>query len=292
MNMYMKFTTVYLILLGLMCSSFYHKTLTKRNYVKNDFLFTYGFQLVFFALEIYFSPFLPGLSYVCLHIALFFPCILFYRNPFVIKFTSYVMVYLALISAETIPGGILSIINIFFPERSLLPRDIMENEDFYPALIYYIMALTLMIIVYKVLIDILQKNYLLLNFKTLLMLSVPFALSFFMENLLYISTGLKQYIVASVIFWFLFVIYVPIFIIGLNRLKEHEILQSQYQSQKKILEQQISYFQSINENDQKNRKWNHDINNHFIAISYLLEEQRYEEASKYIDLLFTTHKPT
>lgn len=52
-----------------------------------------------------------------------------------------------------------------------------------------------------------------------------------------------------------------------------------------LMEKQLAYYQSCDMMDKELRKFRHDINGHFIGMSYLMENGNYEELKKYFNEL-------
>lgn len=70
---------------------------------------------------------------------------------------------------------------------------------------------------------------------------------------------------------------------GLKRLYQYERSQALLAKQVEIARKQLDYSNEAQKHYQDLRKWNHDIENHLFALSYLTSHHKYEEASAYLD---------
>lgn len=85
--------------------------------------------------------------------------------------------------------------------------------------------------------------------------------------------------------WFIFPVFLFSYYLlhrGLIRIHQYEFHRQQLKSQKLLIEGQLSYSRELEKEYQQLRRWNHDIGNHFQALAFLLESQKYEEGKSYI----------
>lgn len=78
--------------------------------------------------------------------------------------------------------------------------------------------------------------------------------------------------------------YIPAYF-GLRKLyrqaQEYYLAQNEYA----LIEQQMAFSNEIEAQFKEIRKWNHDLNNHLISLSYLFEKESYSEAEEYLKSL-------
>lgn len=72
---------------------------------------------------------------------------------------------------------------------------------------------------------------------------------------------------------------------GIREFHLQELQKSQKEQQYQLMQQQLSCAQELEKEYQEIRKWNHDISNHFISLSYFMESGKYEEAKEYLSRL-------
>lgn len=78
--------------------------------------------------------------------------------------------------------------------------------------------------------------------------------------------------------------YIPAYF-GLRKLyrqaQEYYLAQNEYA----LIEQQMAFSNEIEAQFTEIRKWNHDLNNHLVSLSFLFKEERYSQAQEYLKSL-------
>ena len=91
------------------------------------------------------------------------------------------------------------------------------------------------------------------------------------------------YPVLIAVYWLISLLsYLPL-LHGLKRLYQYEKSQALLAKQVEIARKQLDYSNEAQKHYQDLRKWNHDIENHLFALSYLTSHGKYEEASAYLN---------
>lgn len=85
----------------------------------------------------------------------------------------------------------------------------------------------------------------------------------------------------SMIYWSLCILCYPIFINGLKNLTKQEEQRLINQHKLQLIKNQLETSKKLETEYQSLRKWNHDVENHLLALSYLMDMKRYDEASEY-----------
>lgn len=75
---------------------------------------------------------------------------------------------------------------------------------------------------------------------------------------------------------------IPVFISGIRKLRIQEKNRILREKQIDLRKEQLSLFNDQELEDQKLRKWNHDIENHLLSMNYLMNTGKYKEASQYL----------
>lgn len=86
----------------------------------------------------------------------------------------------------------------------------------------------------------------------------------------------------SMIYWSLCILCYPIFINGLKNLTKQEEQRLINQHRLQLIKNQLEASKKLESEYQSLRKWNHDVENHLLALSYLMDMKRYDEASEYL----------
>ena len=77
----------------------------------------------------------------------------------------------------------------------------------------------------------------------------------------------------------------------MRRLYEYEKSQAFLSQKVDSLRTQLDYSHETQQQYQVLRKWNHDIENHLFALSYLTNNGKYKEAADYLDSIELGEKP-
>lgn len=94
-----------------------------------------------------------------------------------------------------------------------------------------------------------------------------------------------------IVYWLLCLLcYIPV-IHGMRGLYEYEKSQAFLSQKVDILRTQLDYSHETQQQYQVLRKWNHDIENHLFALSYLTNNGKYKEAADYLDSIELGEKP-
>lgn len=73
----------------------------------------------------------------------------------------------------------------------------------------------------------------------------------------------------------------PFFIHGIHRLEAEQLKFSQTTHKMELLKKQLELSNEIKNEYVRIRKWNHDIENHLLSLSYLIDMQKTEDAKNY-----------
>lgn len=66
-------------------------------------------------------------------------------------------------------------------------------------------------------------------------------------------------------------------------MRKQEIERLQREKQSLIIEKQLAFSKDLEKEYRELRKWSHDIDNHILALSYLMQKEKYEDCINYIE---------
>ena len=119
-----------------------------------------------------------------------------------------------------------------------------------------------------------------LNLSLLLRIVFPFFLPL-------ITTEFANYskFVNNIISVFIYIVSccfsLPLFIHGIHRLEAEQLKFSRTTHKMELLKKQLELSNEIKDEYVRIRKWNHDIENHLLSLSYLIDIQKTEDAQNY-----------
>lgn len=75
---------------------------------------------------------------------------------------------------------------------------------------------------------------------------------------------------------------IPVFLRGIRNIHVQEKNRILREKQIELLKEQLDFFNDMETEYQNLRKWNHDIENHLLSMNYLMQNEKYEEADRYL----------
>ena len=82
-------------------------------------------------------------------------------------------------------------------------------------------------------------------------------------------------------YWILCLISYPVFRKGIHVIQTQEEAAIFRQHQLQLMKEQLSLSREMEKEYQALRKWNHDVENHLLSLSYLMDMEKYEQAASY-----------
>lgn len=93
------------------------------------------------------------------------------------------------------------------------------------------------------------------------------------KNLPYPIFGIVYWLICGAVFYF--------FLRGIKELRSRQMKYVHEQSELQMIRKQLDASDKMKEEYTRLRKWNHDVQNHLIALTYLMDMRRYPEALHY-----------
>ncbi len=278
----------YLIYVAFIClglSVFYSQMLTPKSNIAHPKKACFKLSLMLTAGTVFFIFSNSVWASLWFLISLALPAFLFFKDRPIIKTAVCLLVLLSYSFTEMAGFALLSIINLFFPQISLIPMKILLSGN----LPLSFMAFALNVLIYMLLLFMLSKalKRLLayLQPRTGILLALPFFIAIInvgvMTNIenhrdLFICTPALSISLAIALF---------ILSKGLRELQRQEFLALQTEIQRQKIEYQLLYYKRMGEEFISLRKWKHDMANHISSITFLLENKNYKDAKKYLEEL-------
>ncbi|MDO4273036.1 MAG: hypothetical protein Q4D16_05135 [Eubacteriales bacterium] len=128
------------------------------------------------------------------------------------------------------------------------------------------------------------------------MMGLPLIITMVLYNILIGKLGTPQFYPYLIVVCFLYLLcYFPV-ALGFRRIHRQEKERAALEKHRALVQEQLAYSQQMEEEYRQLRKWNHDISNHIIALSYLLDNGKYQEGADYLEILLsaskTVHNPS
>ena len=201
----------------------------------------------------------PFVSTTLLYVFVFLPS-LFYEGDTKHKLTITFMSLTFAVASETAWSTFFIALSPLFPHTNMIPALFKTNNQY---------------ILISIFSFVLRSGY-------ILKLCFYYMVVIFFQNMITSSTSVKE----SLFILPVFIVSTIIICILFDRVLKQISTQSQEIALKKqqveLLETQLTSYKETEEQYMSIRHWNHDIANHLMALSHLLESSQYEEAKEYI----------
>ena len=212
-----------------------------------------------------------------------FLCLLVFEGQWKVRIASATIAYLILVLVETLAINLSSaLISLITGKLVIINR---ETQSVPYRIFTYLCLIVTGLLLMNFFVSIIKQHFLMARPKILILLGLPLFLINMSPYPLFLFRDSPYYnavIVLLILFYLL--MYIPLSA-GFQQLHDQELHRRQKEQQYKLMQRQLSFSQEIEKEYQEIRKWNHDISNHFISITYYMENQKYEEAKKYLEKL-------
>lgn len=220
-----------------------------------------------------------------LDLLLMVPTFLCFQDKLKIRFFAAIISFLVCGIAELVIAVGVIAINSIHPQWKMIPNTWYPDNRYIELFIYACCVLFFLHFLLRQLQQRLGKKLFQLKMPWILKLSLSMALIIIFANFaggMETRAKLLEYLplcllVSGFCLW--------LQISSLSELEKQEKKNKQLKLQRVRLEQRKIYFQKVEKQYQEIRKWNHDIANHLLALSWLMEQDEPEKAVQYIDSL-------
>lgn len=289
--MYLNTTTFFMlydILMALLLSFSLPKLLIPKKLHNHPHLIITLIEFVAFTILFFLSKIMFMLIPFGLISILFLSCFFLYQDSIARKSFVVFAIYFVMISCEIICTTIFRVLNYIFPVLNLSTTFIAESEDQTTYFFYLLIIGLLFLIVYYFIVPILKTFIDIIYIKITLQLAFPFVLILIFANVFWVFDLTKQvYMISIFIFLLLYLCCCILLLRGLRNFRKYNSLQSKQKLRKEQLLLQISHSKVLEHQYADIYKWNHDINNHLLALDYLIKQLDYEGAETYIEKILT-----
>lgn len=267
---------------------FYCTILTKRSFIKNMkavlCIFNLIFVVLYLAMQSFaFSKSLLGISF------LLFPCILFFEDDLSHRVCAFFSALSVMIVSEMLVSSIFLIANTFFPKLSWSPSTMVERGNIITLIAFVLLLFSLQLFFSYKLAQTLKDYFIFLRPSLLLKTGCSIIFLLLSQNMFAACDDSQSVLFYTPVYFTLIIFSLLLFNNALKRLSAESEHIASIQIRKQYAEQQLRYLQENTQKYQHIRRWNHDISNHLLSLSYLINSDKTSEAMQYIDFLLTEH---
>lgn len=247
----------------------YSSLMTAKSFIKHPF------ALSALLLSPMFAIILIDYHYIgmILWIVILFPLFL-YQDPWKKRITCYITIYLIMLVNE-----FLSVAFSAFFLSLILGKNVSTasmNSASVTAVPTSMVTVILGIVLTRIFVNSLKPWFSYIHSSTLALLGLPLVIVTIMEIPFFISS------LSPFLMIILFPLCYALLFYGFRRMRRQELLRNQRHNRLILMKKQLLYSRELEAEYRELRRWNHDIDNHFLALSYLLQHKEYQASSSYI----------
>lgn len=221
------------------------------------------------------------ISTTLLYVFVFLPS-LFYEGNIKHKLTITFMSLTFAVASETAWSTFFIALSPLFPHTNMIPTLFKTNNQYILISIFSFLSGSFFYLLAYQAASIFKNYFTVLKSDYILKLCFYYMVVIFFQNMITSSASVKE----SLFILPVFIISTIIMCILFDRVLKQISTQSQEIALKKqkveLLETQLTSYKDTEAQYMSIRHWNHDIANHLMALSHLIESSQYEEAKEYI----------
>lgn len=284
MNVLTKLYLLYMIFYLALQTSFFCKLLKPRTFLRHPFVQCYVLLVLFMLPAILLKDTHKTLSTCYTNICIVFFSLAFFDNPISKRLDCYAAWFITCVIGESLAGfSYTAIYRLTGVE--LLPINLTGSDNPLQIAASLILDLFFIFLMYKSAVILFASRFNYIGTLLLLELSIPVITSQMVLSILYASRSKTQYIILAAAMILVYIIALSPLQKGLKQLKKQEQIRLNNEAYKLYAKEEAARFKNLEKEFKDLRKWNHDISNHLLSLSYLFNQKRYEEAKKYADTL-------
>ncbi|MDY3998722.1 MAG: hypothetical protein SOY73_06430 [Blautia sp.] len=227
--------------------------------------------------------------------ALFICIVLFFFEENIMKKAACYLIYVATVSmVELVTATLLAFVQPLWTDSPMAVRDIYRFATLADSVFIGVVETALGVFFLRKEVKLLKRCFSYLNLKTFLLLLLPVFLPTIAEDAIIHLTEYKIFPLLAAAYWLLCLFTYPLFLKGLKTIKRQDEEAVIKEKNLKLLKEQLSFSKELQKEYDSLRKWNHDVENHLLSLSYLMDMERYQEADSYchsiISAIASDHK--
>lgn len=282
---------LYSIITYIIIDNFYFHILTKRKCIRHPYLACFLLQIVpVFTLMFVFGLTVP-VTFILI-VFLLLPCIAFFEGRLSLRLCAFFLSYLIIFISELLDGFIFLLLNLIFFKKDIPPGSQILMQNMSPALSCLFLTLTLVTIylIFRKLTPLLEKHYMSLNPSLIIKSGGPLAVIVISTNFIYALDSLEKVLIFICPYLIIYIVCIPLIRSSFKALEQQEVYNEQMRQEKEQIGKELAYFNERDRQFQIIRKWNHDISNHLLSLTYLIEQNKTDAAQNYLDALLTARE--
>lgn len=206
---------------------------------------------------------------------------IFYCGTVSRKLACYFIYAISLTLVEILACNILVLIRPLWAEVPIAFNEIYFVTDTADILCVSLADICIGVLCFQKEAALLKRCFSYLHLKTFLQLLYPVYLPIIAQQVIISLTEYSLFPALAAAYWILCLISYPVFRKGIHVIQTQEEAAIFRQHQLQLMKAQLSLSREMEMEYQALRKWNHDVENHLLSLSYLMDMEKYEQAASY-----------
>ena len=206
---------------------------------------------------------------------------IFYCGTVSRKLACYFIYAISLTLVEILACNILVLIRPLWAEVPIAFNEIYFVTDTADILCVSLADICIGVLCFQKESALLKRCFSYLHLKTFPQLLYPVYLPIIAQQVIISLTEYSLFPALAAAYWILCLISYPVFRKGIHVIQMQEEAAIFRQHQLQLMKEQLSLSREMEKEYQALRKWNHDVENHLLSLSYLMDMEKYEQAASY-----------
>lgn len=265
---------------------FYCNILPLRPHIRHPFIACSLLNLIFIAFYLLSLKY-PDISSIIYNLYIFLPVLLFFKGDILHRICAGFTAWTIIVLSESFANILFIIADMLSPNVTLAPVIFLAEKKALPMLFFTIVVAILQFSFCHKLSQILKHCFMNLRPTVLFQLGFIFWFSLFSQNICFTIASPKTLLMFVPFFLVITMLILAIFSHSFKSFEREVQFSFEIQMKNQYLKQQLDSFHKTYQEYQNIKKWNHDISNHLLALSYLIEAEKNTEAEQYINALLS-----
>lgn len=265
---------------------FYCNILPPRPHIRHPFIACSYLNLIFIAFYLLALKY-PDISSIIYNLYIFLPVLLFFKGDILHRICAGFTAWTIIVLSESFANILFIIADMLSPNVTLAPVIFLAEKKALLMLFFTIVLAILHFSFCHKLSQILKQRFMNLRPALLFQLGFIFWFSLFSQNICFSISSPKTLLMFVPFFLVITMLILRIFNRSFKSFEREVQFSFEIQMKNQYLKQQLDSFHETYQEYQNIKKWNHDISNHLLALSYLIEAEKNTEAEQYINALLS-----
>lgn len=282
----LSYYTFMLIYMAWAVSYFFPQLLTPRKFVTRPRIYCFFIILPMLFLSMYLRNLDFNFGTFMVQFSILLVALLLFRDKLRLRLVSYVTFMMVLISIEVYASTLFLFIKQLFIGSSQVTTALDEIIGIPDMILITLLDVVMGVAAYCKLTPLLKHLLPSIKSWTVFQLIAPLYLPFITQFFIYQRTS--YFGIGIFLYFAAFLIYLPVFLKGVQSVRKQEKERIMKEESIQLAKAQLEASMKMEAEYQTLRKWNHDIENHLLSLSYLMDMKKYEEASVYYSDFFVS----